>query len=134
MPPLAWRSTTASGLSQSSLPVPQPGSVIDAVHLGWDNPAGDRVALLRAEADFEPFDLGLSGLIGELLTGSVIFGPGGSARVRLHRSWVKHHPTIGDLDPGRAENGGLDLTGPSTVDRGRPAARSTSCASAAACR
>jgi MmyB-like transcription regulator ligand binding domain len=66
----------------------------------WEQLAGDTVALLRAEAGRDPYDRGLTDLIGELSTRSDIFRTCWAAHnVRQHRSGIKrlHHPTIGDL-------------------------------------
>jgi transcriptional regulator with XRE-family HTH domain len=69
-------------------------------YVGWDRLAGDTVALLRAEAGRNPFDPGLTELIGELSTRSETFRTRWAAHnVRFHRSGVKHlhHPVVGDL-------------------------------------
>ena len=66
----------------------------------WEEVAGDTVALLRAEAGHDPYDRGLTDLIGELSTRSDVFRTWWAAHnVRLHRSGVKHlrHPIVGDL-------------------------------------
>lgn len=66
----------------------------------WETVAGDTVALLRAQAGRDPYDRGLTDLIGELSTRSDVFGTWWAAHnVRLHRSGVKHlhHPEVGDL-------------------------------------
>ena len=67
---------------------------------GWEQIAGDTVALLRAEAGRSPTDRVLSGLIGELSTRSELFRVRwADHNVRQHRSGVKHlhHPVVGDL-------------------------------------
>lgn len=66
----------------------------------WEQLAGDTVALLRAEAGRDPYDRGLTELIGELSTRSEVFRTWWAAHdVRLHRSGVKrlHHPVVGEL-------------------------------------
>jgi hypothetical protein len=58
------------------------------------------VALLRAEAGRDPYDRGLSDLIGELSTRSEEFRVRWAAHdVRFHRTGVKHfhHQLVGDL-------------------------------------
>ena len=67
----------------------------------WDKVASDTVALLRAEAGRDPYDRGLSDLIGELSTRSDQFRAGWAAHnVQIHTTGVKliHHPVVGDLD------------------------------------
>jgi len=67
----------------------------------WDRVANDSVALLRAEAGRNPYDRGLSDLIGELSTRSDDFGVRWAAHnVRIHTTGEKllHHPVVGDLD------------------------------------
>jgi transcriptional regulator with XRE-family HTH domain len=67
----------------------------------WDKVANDTVALLRAEAGRDPYDRGLSDLIGELSTRSEEFrGRWAAHHVRIHTSGVKrfHHPVVGDLE------------------------------------
>ena len=66
----------------------------------WEQLAEDVVALLRGEAGRNPYDKGLTDLIGELSTRSDRFRAWWAAHdVRLHRSGVKrlHHPLVGDL-------------------------------------
>ncbi|GAA2344469.1 helix-turn-helix transcriptional regulator [Dactylosporangium salmoneum] len=66
----------------------------------WDELAADVVAMLRAEAGHDPYDRGLSDLVGELSTRSEVFRDWWARHnVRQHRSGVKrlHHPTVGDL-------------------------------------
>jgi transcriptional regulator with XRE-family HTH domain len=66
----------------------------------WEYLAADTVALLRTEAGRDPYDRGLTDLIGELSTRSDVFRTSWAAHnVRQHRSGVKrfHHPTVGDL-------------------------------------
>jgi hypothetical protein len=58
------------------------------------------VALLRAEAGRDPYDRGLTDLVGELSTRSEDFRiRWASHNVRLHQTGVKHfrHPVVGDL-------------------------------------
>ena len=67
----------------------------------WDKAANDTVALLRAEAGRDPYDRGLSDLIGELSTRSDEFrGRWAAHHVRIHTTGVKliHHPVVGDLE------------------------------------
>jgi hypothetical protein len=67
----------------------------------WDKVANDTVALLRAEAGRDPYDRGLSDLIGELSTRSDQFRVRWAAHhVRIHTTGVKliHHPVVGDLE------------------------------------
>jgi hypothetical protein len=67
----------------------------------WDKVANDTVALLRAEAGRDPYDLQLSDLIGELSTRSGDFRVRWAAHdVRIHTTGVKllHHPVVGDLE------------------------------------
>jgi transcriptional regulator with XRE-family HTH domain len=66
----------------------------------WDHLAEDVVALLRGEAGRNPYDRGLTDLIGELSTRSDQFRTWWAAHnVRLHRTGLKrlHHPLVGDL-------------------------------------
>jgi MmyB-like transcription regulator ligand binding domain len=63
--------------------------------------ANTTVALLRTEAGRDPFNKGLTDLIGELSTRSEEFRTMWAAHnVRLHRSGLKHfhHPVIGRID------------------------------------
>jgi transcriptional regulator with XRE-family HTH domain len=67
----------------------------------WDQVANDTVALLRADAGRNPYDRGLSDLIGELSTRSDDFRVRWAAHnVRIHSTGVKllDHPVVGDLD------------------------------------
>jgi len=69
----------------------------------WDQSATDIVASLRTEAGRNPYDKGLSDLIGELSTRSEEFRVLWAAHnVRQHTSGTKrlHHPVAGDLDLG----------------------------------
>jgi transcriptional regulator with XRE-family HTH domain len=66
----------------------------------WDGVANELVAVLRGEAGRNPYDKGLSDLIGELSTRSETFRTRWAAHdVRLHRTGTKrlHHPVVGDL-------------------------------------
>jgi transcriptional regulator with XRE-family HTH domain len=67
----------------------------------WERVASDCVAVLRAEAGRNPYDRGLTDLIGELSTRSETFRTRWAAHnVRFHRNGSKrlHHPIVGDLD------------------------------------
>ena len=71
-----------------------------ALYPHWDNAANTTVAMLRTEAGRNPYERGLSDLIGELSTRSETFRNRWAAHnVRLHRSGAKlfHHPVVGDL-------------------------------------
>jgi transcriptional regulator with XRE-family HTH domain len=66
----------------------------------WETIANDVVALLRTQAGRDPYDRGLSDLIGELSTRSEDFRVRWARHdVRFHRSGTKHfhHPVVGDL-------------------------------------
>jgi transcriptional regulator with XRE-family HTH domain len=63
--------------------------------------ANDTVAILRSEAGRDPYDRGLSDLVGELSTRSDEFRTRWAAHnVRIHRTGVKNvrHPVVGDLE------------------------------------
>ena len=67
----------------------------------YDRTARDLVAVLRAEAGRNPYDKGLTDLVGELSTRSEFFRTlWASHDVRLHRTGSKrlHHPVVGDLE------------------------------------
>jgi len=67
----------------------------------WERAAGDIVAILRAEAGRNPYDRGLTDLIGELSTRSEEFRTRWAAHnVRFHRTGAKqvHHPVVGVLE------------------------------------
>ena len=67
----------------------------------WERVASDLVAHLRSEAGRNPYDRGLSDLVGELSTRSAEFRTRWAAHnVRFHRTGTKrlHHPVVGDLD------------------------------------
>src|SRR6266480_6298862 len=66
----------------------------------WVRAANDTVAILRSEAGRDPYDRGLSDLVGELSTRSEEFRTRWAAHnVRIHQTGVKnfHHPVVGDL-------------------------------------
>jgi hypothetical protein len=67
----------------------------------WEVTANNSVALLRPEAGRNPYDKGLTDLVGELSTRSEEFRTRWAAHnVHLHRTGVKHfwHPVVGRLD------------------------------------
>jgi len=67
----------------------------------WTTVARDSVATLRAEAGRNPYDRGLSDLVGELSTRSEEFGTWcATHNVKLHRSATKQmrHGIVGDLE------------------------------------
>jgi transcriptional regulator with XRE-family HTH domain len=67
----------------------------------WELTAKDLVAHLRSEAGRNPYDRGLSDLVGELSTRSPEFGTWWAAHnVRYHQTGTKrlHHPVVGDLE------------------------------------
>jgi transcriptional regulator with XRE-family HTH domain len=69
--------------------------------LDWDGVADDAVAALRIEAGRNPYDRGLSDLVGELATRSAEFRTRWAAHdVRYHRAGAKRlqHPIVGALD------------------------------------
>jgi transcriptional regulator with XRE-family HTH domain len=66
----------------------------------WDRAANDTVAVLRTAAGRDPFDRGLTDLVGELSTRSEEFRTRWAAHnVRQHFTGVKHfrHPIVGEL-------------------------------------
>ena len=68
--------------------------------IDWPTAANDIVASLRIEAGKNPYDRGLSDLVGELSTRSEEFATRWATQnVRFHRSGFKdiHHPVVGDL-------------------------------------
>jgi len=68
--------------------------------IDWERAADDAVAALRAEAGRDPFNRGLTDLVGELSTRSDAFRTRWASHdVRLHRTGVKHfrHPVVGEL-------------------------------------
>jgi transcriptional regulator with XRE-family HTH domain len=84
--------------------------------IDWERAADDAVATLRTEAGRDPYDKGLTDLVGELCTRSDAFRVRWAAHdVHLHRTGIKHirHPVVGELhlsyevlelpaDPGQA--------------------------------
>lgn len=67
----------------------------------WERTARDLVAHLRSEAGRNPYDRGLTDLVGELSTRSDAFGTWWAAHnVRYHRTGTMrlHHPVVGDLE------------------------------------
>ncbi|GAA3715377.1 helix-turn-helix transcriptional regulator [Microlunatus aurantiacus] len=99
------------------------------LHPNWSESASTSVSILRTEAGRNPYDKGLTDLVGELSTRSEEFRTRWAAHdVRLHRSGTKHfrHPAVGDLElsfdalelPGEV---GLTLTAYS-AEPGTPAA------------
>jgi transcriptional regulator with XRE-family HTH domain len=67
----------------------------------WQRSARDCVALLRSEAGRNPFDRGLSDLVGELSTRSEEFRDFWATHdVKLHNKGNKHfnHPVVGELE------------------------------------
>jgi transcriptional regulator with XRE-family HTH domain len=70
-------------------------------YVEWERVAKDLVAHLRSEAGRNPYDRGLSDLVGELSTRSDEFRTQWAAHnVRFHQTGVKpiHHPVVGDLE------------------------------------
>ena len=66
----------------------------------WEKAAGDTVAVLRAAAGRDPYDRGLSDLVGQLSTRSDEFRVRWAAHdVGFHRAATKqmHHPLVGDI-------------------------------------
>jgi len=66
----------------------------------WDRAANDTVAILRTEAGRDPYDQGLTSLVGTLSTRSDEFRMRWAAHnVKQHYSGKKHfhHPVVGDL-------------------------------------
>jgi transcriptional regulator with XRE-family HTH domain len=69
--------------------------------IDWNRIASDTVAMLRTEAGRDPYDKGLTDLIGELSIRSEEFRTRWSAHdVRQHRTGIKQfrHPVVGDLN------------------------------------
>ena len=114
----------------------------------WDLVANEVVAILRSEAGRDPYDRGLSDLVGELSTQDETFRTKWAAHnVRFHDTGIKrmHHPVVGDLEltyevlalpadpglslvvygaePGSASQDGLKLLASwaATLDRAEPA-------------
>jgi transcriptional regulator with XRE-family HTH domain len=70
-------------------------------YIDWERTAGDIVAMLRAEAGRNPYDKGLTDLVGELSTRSDDFRTRWAAHnVRFHRTGTKrlHHPVVGTME------------------------------------
>ena len=70
-------------------------------YVDWEQVATDAVAILRSEAGRDPYDRGLSDLVGELSTRSETFRTRWAAHnVRFHDTGVKrfHHPVVGHLE------------------------------------
>ena len=70
-------------------------------YLDWEKVAADVVAILRTEAGRDPYDRGLSDLVGELSTRSELFGRLWAAYdVHRHETGRKrlNHPVVGTLD------------------------------------
>jgi transcriptional regulator with XRE-family HTH domain len=68
--------------------------------INWERAANDTVAILRIEAGRNPYDQGLTNLVGELSTRSEEFRTRWAAHnVRFHRTGFKdvHHPVVGEL-------------------------------------
>ena len=71
-----------------------------AFYVDWEQVSSDSVAILRSEAGRNPYDRGLSDLVGELSTQSELFRTRWAAHnVRYHDTGSKrfHHPVVGDL-------------------------------------
>ena len=69
-------------------------------YVDWNKAASDTVAVLRSEAGRDPYDRGLSDLVGELSTRSDEFRTRWAAHdVRQHITGIKHfhHPVVGDI-------------------------------------
>ena len=72
----------------------------ESFYLEWDQVAHDIVAMLHAEAGHDPYDRGLSDLVGELSTRSDAFRTLWAGHdVRRHDTGIKrfHHPAVGEL-------------------------------------
>jgi transcriptional regulator with XRE-family HTH domain len=70
-------------------------------YVDWERTAKDLVAHLRSEAGRNPYDRGLSDLVGELSTRSPEFGTWWAAHnVRYHQSGTKRlrHPVVGEIE------------------------------------
>jgi transcriptional regulator with XRE-family HTH domain len=70
-------------------------------YVDWERTARDLVAHLRSEAGRNPYDRGLSDLVGELSTRSPEFRTWWAAHnVRYHRTGTKRlrHPVVGELE------------------------------------
>ena len=72
-------------------------------YVDWERVGSELVAHLRSEAGRNPYDRGLSDLVGELSTRSDAFRTRWAAHdVRFHRTGTKriHHPVVGTLELG----------------------------------
>jgi MmyB-like transcription regulator ligand binding domain len=70
-------------------------------YIDWDRVADELVAHLRSDAGRNPYDRGLSDLVGELSTRSIEFRTRWAAHnVRFHQTGTKrlHPPVVGDLE------------------------------------
>jgi hypothetical protein len=70
-------------------------------YVDWEQVATDAVAILRSEAGRDPYDRGLSDLVGQLSTQSDTFRTRWAAHnVRFHDTGFKrfHHPVVGDVE------------------------------------
>jgi hypothetical protein len=70
-------------------------------YVDWERAATDVVAVLRSAAGRDPYDRGLTDLVGELSTQSEAFRTRWAAHnVRFHVNGVKHfhHPVVGKLN------------------------------------
>src|SRR5437870_4085563 len=70
-------------------------------YVDWEQVATDAVAILRSEVGRDPYDRGLSDLVGELSTRSETFCTRWAAHnVRFHDTGVKrfHHPVVGHFE------------------------------------
>jgi transcriptional regulator with XRE-family HTH domain len=70
-------------------------------YVDWEQVATDAVAVLRSEAGRDPYDRGLSDLVGELSTQSETFRTRWAAHnVRFHDTGAKRfrHPVVGDVE------------------------------------
>jgi transcriptional regulator with XRE-family HTH domain len=71
-----------------------------AFYIDWERAATDVVAVLRSAAGRDPYDRGLSDLVGELSTQSEAFRTRWATHnVRFHLNGVKHfhHPVVGEI-------------------------------------
>ena len=78
----------------------RPGRPATDFYVDWEQVATDAVAILRSEAGRDPYDRGLSDLVGELSTRSETFRTRWAAHnVRFHDTGAKrfHHPVVGEL-------------------------------------
>jgi hypothetical protein len=70
-------------------------------YVDWERVAKDLVGHLRSQAGRNPYDRGLSDLVGELSTRSVEFRTWWAAHnVRYHQAGTKriHHPVVGEME------------------------------------